>query len=93
MTNECKTAYEAKRDRVTTGWLIQDACNPKAVARELVRMIDACCEENGGTGGSIHDNGVALVLAKLCDMHRIDVDWIDGPVARAKDSALERLPT
>lgn len=83
-----KTAYETKRDRVAEGWLVQDACNPKALARLLVRMIDEACEEGGGTSGSVNDSGVVLVLAKLCDMHLVDVSWTSGPVAKAAKAAL-----
>jgi hypothetical protein len=46
---------------------LQDACNPRGVARQLVAMIDEVCEERDESC-IFGDEAVILVLGKLLDM-------------------------
>lgn len=56
-TNYRKEAYE-----------IQNACNPRAVARLLVDAIDDACDRNNGTDGAAGDSAVYLIMDKLASL-------------------------
>lgn len=46
----------------------QDACNPRAVARLLVELVDAACDRADSTYGAIGDSSVYLVMDKLASL-------------------------
>lgn len=58
------TAKEAARKAL----LVQDACNPRGVARLLVEVIDRACEHD--SDGVQEDPATILVLDKLCSLAR-----------------------
>jgi hypothetical protein len=52
-------------NRFETALFLQDACNLRAIARELVRAADEACEQGGGTTASYIDPAVTLIVNKL----------------------------
>lgn len=47
---------------------IQNAVNPRAIARLLVEAIDDACERNNGTAGAQGDSAVYLIMDKLASL-------------------------
>ena len=44
---------------------LQNACNLRAIARELVKAADEACDQGGGTAASYVDPAVTLIVNKL----------------------------
>lgn len=61
-----KSAY----DRFKIALEIQDAVNPRAIARELVKVVDAAANAGNGTQGICDDPAVILLVNKLESMVR-----------------------
>jgi hypothetical protein len=55
---------DKSRSRFQVAVDLQDACNLRAIARELVRAADEAAEE-GGTGFSYRDAAVILIVNKI----------------------------
>jgi hypothetical protein len=52
-------------NRYETALFLQNACNLRAIARELVRAADEACEQGGGTAATYTDPAVTLIVNKL----------------------------
>jgi hypothetical protein len=52
-------------NRFETAISLQNACNLRAIARELVKAADEACEQGGGTAASYVDPAVTLIVNKL----------------------------
>jgi hypothetical protein len=52
-------------NRFDTALFVQNACNLRAIARELVKAADEACEQGGGTAASYIDPAVVLIVNKL----------------------------
>lgn len=65
-------------NRFQTAMEIQDACNLRAIARELVKAVDQAATE-GGTDASYRDPAVVLLVGKIESLvhssTRFDLAW------------------
>jgi hypothetical protein len=51
---------------------IQDACNLRAIARELVKVVDSASDETQSTAATCDDAAVVLLVNKLESLCRSD---------------------
>jgi len=68
---------------------IQDACNLRAVARELVKAVDAAANA-GGTDASYCDPAVVLIVGKIESLVSSETRFADAwdeCVKRSKEEA------
>lgn len=63
MSDYCN-CRDKSRTRFEVALQIQDACNLRAIARELVRAADEAADE-GGTAFSYRDAAVILIVDKI----------------------------
>jgi hypothetical protein len=54
---------------------LQNACNPRALARELVKIVDAAANELNSTVAVWDDAAVILMINKLESMSRSDARY------------------
>jgi hypothetical protein len=54
---------------------IQDACNMRAIARELVKVVDAAMEECRSTEATWRDAAVVLMINKLESLSHSERDF------------------
>lgn len=71
----------------TNALLIYDgACNPRALARELVKAIDYAYDQEGSSGAaSQHAAPARLILAQLTFLMATSFDAIGGYTSRCGD--------
>jgi hypothetical protein len=62
-------------NRFEVALAIQNACNLRAIARELVKAADAACDEGGGTAASYIDPAVILLVNKLESMVHSEANY------------------
>ena len=83
------TQQEARKKALA----VQDACNPRAVARLLVEVIDSACENGGGTAGARGNSAVYLVLDKLASLGLYEQCFEPNTYSKHYDACLSETET
>jgi len=77
---------------------VQDACNPRGIARLLVELIDEACEDESSTDGAKGNAAVYLVMDKLASLGLYHQrfgdpfnDYYDECKSKAKDQSCQTV--